>query len=123
MELKANPVQNGNKHPDRPNLKPLDEDESHSQYPISQWRQFAILTRRTALGTVRNFTLTVLRFIGHLVFGLIIGTVYYDIGNDGAKILSNIGFVMLTLLFIVFANAMSVVLTCKYRQNIKTPQI
>ncbi|EDS38500.1 pleiotropic drug resistance protein 5 [Culex quinquefasciatus] len=111
MELDTNSDQNGNKRPDRLSPKPLDEDESRSQYPISQWRQFAILTRRTTLGTIRNFTLTVLRFIGHLLFGLIIGTVYYDIGNDGAKILSNIGFIMLTLLFIVFANAMSVVLT------------
>lgn len=76
-------------------------------------RQFAILTHRTFLGTIRNFTLTVLRFIGHILFGIIVGTVYYQIGDDGAKVITNISFIMLAMLFIVFANSMTVVLTCK----------
>ncbi|XP_055632418.1 ABC transporter G family member 2-like [Toxorhynchites rutilus septentrionalis] len=97
--------------PSDPGLQSPGKSLATTQYPISQWRQFTILTRRTALGTVRNFTLTVLRFVGHILFGLIVGSVYYNIGDDGAKVLSNIAFIMLILLFIVFSNAMTVVLT------------
>ncbi|XP_062552979.1 ATP-binding cassette sub-family G member 1-like [Armigeres subalbatus] len=101
-----NTQQNGNLQ-----SRTLDEINNTSQYPISQWRQFAILTRRTFLGTIRNFTLTVLRFLGHVLFGLIVGTVYYNIGDDGAKVITNIAYIMLILLFTAFANSMTVVLT------------
>ncbi|XP_055598978.1 ATP-binding cassette sub-family G member 1-like [Uranotaenia lowii] len=63
------------------------------------------------LGTVRNFMLTVLRIFAHILFAIVVGIVYYDIGNDGAKVISNIALVMLSLLFIVFTNSMTVVLT------------
>ncbi|XP_065078459.1 ATP-binding cassette sub-family G member 4-like [Ochlerotatus camptorhynchus] len=84
---------------------------SSPQYPISQFRQFLILTRRTALGTFRNLTLTRLRFIGHLLFGLIVGSVFYNVGDDGAKVLANISCLIMILMFIVFSNSMTVVLT------------
>ncbi|XP_058818863.1 ATP-binding cassette sub-family G member 1-like [Topomyia yanbarensis] len=84
---------------------------SSRQYPISQFRQFLILTRRTALGTLRNLKLTRLRLMGHILFGTIIGAVFYDVGDNGAKVLSNVGCLMMMLMFIVFSNAMTVVLT------------
>ncbi|XP_062534769.1 ATP-binding cassette sub-family G member 1-like [Armigeres subalbatus] len=112
--MKAAPIENGyNNNKQDGNLEPkmVDRNDETSQYAISQWRQFAILTHRTFLGTIRNFTLTVLRFIGHILYGVIIGTVYYQIGNDGAKVISNVSYFMMILLFIVFANSMTVVLT------------
>ncbi|XP_062534020.1 ATP-binding cassette sub-family G member 1-like [Armigeres subalbatus] len=84
---------------------------SSPQYPISQLRQFWILTRRTALGTFRNLTLTRLRFLGHVLFGLIVGSVFYNVGNNGAKVLANISCLIMILMFIMFSNAMTVVLT------------
>ncbi|XP_058453455.1 ATP-binding cassette sub-family G member 1-like [Malaya genurostris] len=84
---------------------------SSRQYPISQFRQFLILTRRTTLGTLRNLKLTRFRLIGHILFGTVIGSVFYNVGDDGTKVLSNVGCLMLLLMFIVFSNAMTVVLT------------
>uniref|UniRef100_A0A2M4DMR8 Putative transporter abc superfamily breast cancer resistance protein n=1 Tax=Anopheles darlingi TaxID=43151 RepID=A0A2M4DMR8_ANODA len=84
-----------------------------AQYPICWWRQFVVLTRRTMLGTVRNITLTRFRLLGHLLFGLTIGSVFYDVGDDATKVLSNVSCLILFLMFIVFSNAMTVVLTCK----------
>ncbi|XP_065078457.1 ATP-binding cassette sub-family G member 1-like isoform X2 [Ochlerotatus camptorhynchus] len=116
-QMKTVPIQNGYNNNTRnyqngnQEQKLLDECDNGSQYVISQWRQFVILTRRTLLGTVRNFTLTVLRFLGHILFGLIVGTVYFNIGGDGAKVISNTAFFMLILMFIAFANSMTVVLT------------
>uniref|UniRef100_A0A8D8I2D0 ATP-binding cassette sub-family G member 4 n=1 Tax=Culex pipiens TaxID=7175 RepID=A0A8D8I2D0_CULPI len=84
---------------------------SSPQYPISAFLQFWILTRRTALGTFRNLALTRLRFIGHILFGLIVGAVFYDVGDNGSKVLSNISCLIMMLMFIVFSNSMTVVLT------------
>ncbi|XP_055545696.1 ATP-binding cassette sub-family G member 1-like [Wyeomyia smithii] len=90
-------------------LKPA--NGASPQYPISRFRQFLILTRRTSLATVRNLKLTRLRLIGHIMFGLIVGSVFYDVGDNGAKVLSNVGCLMMMLMFMVFSNAMTVVLT------------
>uniref|UniRef100_A0A182MEC7 ABC transporter domain-containing protein n=1 Tax=Anopheles culicifacies TaxID=139723 RepID=A0A182MEC7_9DIPT len=89
----------------------LTESKATSQYPIAWWRQFVVLVRRTVLCTIRNITLTRFRLLGHLLFGLAIGSVFYNVGNDGAKVLSNVSCLILFLMFIVFANAMTVVLT------------
>lgn len=32
-----------------------------------------------------------LRLFAHILVGFLIGALYYDIGNDGAKVLSNLG--------------------------------
>ncbi|EDS38499.1 ABC transporter family protein [Culex quinquefasciatus] len=110
-----NPVDFDIQPPNQSSTERHDQYVSRSQYPISRWRQFSILTRRTTLGTVRSITLTVLRITGHLGMGLLIGAIYYNIGNDGAKILSNLGFILLSILFIAFVNGMSSVLTCKHQ--------
>uniref|UniRef100_A0AAG5D9H0 ABC transporter domain-containing protein n=1 Tax=Anopheles atroparvus TaxID=41427 RepID=A0AAG5D9H0_ANOAO len=89
----------------------LAESRAGSQYPIAWWRQFVVLVRRTTLGTVRNITLTRFRLLAHLLFGLTMGSVYYNVGGDGAKVLSNVSCLIAFLMFIVFANAMTVVLT------------
>ncbi|XP_058057952.1 ATP-binding cassette sub-family G member 1-like isoform X2 [Anopheles bellator] len=81
------------------------------QYPIGWWKQFSILTRRTSLGTIRNPALMGLRFFGHILFGLTIGFVFLNIGDDASKVLSNISLLIAFLMFIIFANAMTVILT------------
>ncbi|XP_049533716.1 ATP-binding cassette sub-family G member 1-like [Anopheles darlingi] len=89
----------------------LADDGHFSQYPISWWDQFSILTRRTTLGTVRNPALMGLRLFGHILIGFTIGFVFSNVGADASKVLSNISFMILVLMFIIFANAMTVVLT------------
>uniref|UniRef100_A0A182F588 Uncharacterized protein n=1 Tax=Anopheles albimanus TaxID=7167 RepID=A0A182F588_ANOAL len=82
-----------------------------SQYPISWWDQFCILTRRTTLGTLRNPALMRLRLFGHVLFGFIIGFVFNNLGDDASKVLSNISLLIAILMFIIFGNAMTLVLT------------
>ncbi|XP_055599190.1 ATP-binding cassette sub-family G member 4-like [Uranotaenia lowii] len=89
----------------------MEKPNRSPQYPISALRQFSVLTRRTALGTIRNLALTLLRFIGHILFGLIIGAVFYNVGDNGAKVLSNVSCLVMVLMFIMFSNSMTVVLT------------
>jgi hypothetical protein len=54
-----------------------------------------------------------LRVITHFVVGLLLGAVYYDVGNDASKALSNAGCIFFFMMFLFFANAMPSVIASK----------
>lgn len=82
-------------------------------FPTSSWTQFWILLKRTFLTIIRDQTLTQMRLVSHVVVGAIIGMIYYGIGNDASKIMSNTGCVFFTTLFTMFTAMMPTILTCK----------
>jgi hypothetical protein len=45
--------------------------------------------------------------------GLLLGAVYYDVGNDASKAINNVACIFFFLMFLVFANAMPSVLASK----------
>jgi len=54
-----------------------------------------------------------LRLFAHLLVGFLIGALYYDIGNDGAKVLSNLGFLFFNMLFLMYTSMTITILSCK----------
>ncbi|XP_049789514.1 ATP-binding cassette sub-family G member 4 [Schistocerca nitens] len=80
-----------------------------SPYPISRWRQFAILLQRSMRCTFRDTHLAYIRFITHVVVGLLLGTLYYGIGNDAAKVESNVACLFFFIMFLFFSNAVPTV--------------
>ncbi|XP_055594960.1 ATP-binding cassette sub-family G member 4-like [Uranotaenia lowii] len=84
---------------------------SDRQYPVSQWSQFVTLTKRTTLCTFRDMQLMKMRILAHLCVGLLIGVVFWEVGNDGSKVLSNASCLFFFLIFVFFANAMPLVMT------------
>lgn len=54
-----------------------------------------------------------LRLFAHILVGLLIGALYYDIGNDGAKVLSNLGFLFFNMLFLMYTSMTITILSCK----------
>ncbi|CAL7934659.1 unnamed protein product [Xylocopa violacea] len=74
------------------------------RYPISECQQFWIVLKRTLLFSRRDWTLMYLRLFAHILVGLLIGALYYDIGNDGAKVLSNLGFLFFNMLFLMYTS-------------------
>lgn len=83
-------------------------------FPTSSWTQFWILLKRTFLTIIRDQTLTQMRLVSHVVVGAIIGMIYYDIGNDASKIMSNMGCLFFTTLFTMFTAMMPTILTCEF---------
>lgn len=82
----------------------LEEITSPERYPTSQTHQFFVILKRTMLFNFRDWTLMYLRLFAHLLVGFLIGALYYDIGNDGAKVLSNLGFLFFNMLFLMYTS-------------------
>ncbi|XP_015108961.1 ATP-binding cassette sub-family G member 4 [Diachasma alloeum] len=84
----------------------LDEDavRQPERYPTSEWTQFWVVLKRTLLFSRRDWTLMYLRLFAHVLVGFLIGALYYDIGNDGGKVLSNLGFLFFNMLFLMYTS-------------------
>ncbi|EFN78564.1 ATP-binding cassette sub-family G member 4 [Harpegnathos saltator] len=92
----------------------LDSAESIEQkvgFPTNGWVQFWILLKRTFLSQIRDMTLTRVRLISHIIVGLLIGAIYYDIGNEASEVTSNAGCVFFTVMFLMFTAMMPTILT------------
>lgn len=57
--------------------------------------------------------LTLLRFAAHIVVGILMGLLYWRVGNDAAVIYNNAGLLFFSQLFILFTAMMPTVVTCK----------
>lgn len=91
---------------DNANVALLDDSivVAPERYPTSECLQFWIVLKRTLLFSRRDWTLMYLRLFAHVLVGFLIGALYYDIGNDGAKVLSNLGFLFFNMLFLMYTS-------------------
>nr|QST15000.1 ABCG1-2 protein [Diaphanosoma celebensis] len=79
--------------------------------PTPFWMQFNLLLRRTFICISRDLTLTRLRLGVQLVVGVLIGMLYFGIGNDASKVYSNTGALFFSLLFHVACALQPTVMT------------
>lgn len=82
----------------------LGGDTSPRRYATSELKQFWVVLKRTLLFSRRDWTLMYLRLFAHILVGFLIGALYYDIGNDGSKVLSNLGFLFFNMLFLMYTS-------------------
>lgn len=89
-------------------------------FPTSGWKQFWILLKRAFKTILRDKQLMHMRLAAHVIVGTIIGMIYYDIGNEASKVISNAGCIFFTILFTMFTGMMPTILTCKFRMDCLT---
>ncbi|KAG2455610.1 ABCG4 protein, partial [Polypterus senegalus] len=92
---------------DKQDLDPME----NNMYVASTLTQFCILFKRSFISDYRDPMLTLVRFVFHIVIGLLFGLVYLNIGNNAQKVSYNLGFIFLSVLFIVFTAQAPTVLT------------
>jgi ATP-binding cassette, subfamily G (WHITE), member 1 len=117
----------------------VDVKESSKRYETSELHQFWIILKRALLFSRRDWvslsalnrfmdfhlsyifqTLMYLRLFAHILVGFLIGALYYDIGNDGAKVLSNLGFLFFNMLFLMYTSMTVTILSCKFLLSLLT---
>lgn len=86
-------------------------------FPTSGWKQFWILLKRAFKTILRDKQLMHMRLASHVIVGSIIGMIYYDIGNEASKVISNAGCIFFTILFTMFTGMMPTILTCKLNER------
>ncbi|KYN17094.1 PREDICTED: ATP-binding cassette sub-family G member 4 isoform X1 [Trachymyrmex cornetzi] len=91
---------------DNANIALLDESivVTPERYATSEFKQFYIILKRALLFSRRDWTLMYLRLFAHILVAGLISALYYDIGNDGAKVLSNLGFLFFNMLFLMYTS-------------------
>ncbi|XP_019869603.1 ATP-binding cassette sub-family G member 4 [Aethina tumida] len=80
-------------------------------FPTTGFQQFWILLKRSTNIIVRDKTLTRMRLLAHFIIGVLIGCIYYNIGDDAAKVMSNAGCLFFSVMFMMFTAMMPTILT------------
>ena len=55
-----------------------------------------------------------LRIGAHVLVALLLGLMYYGMGDEASKTTSNVACIFFFIMFLFFSNSMPTILTCKY---------
>lgn len=96
-----------------PSLLQLDFPTYTNNRRPTFFNQFSILLKRMLLQKCRSLPTLQLQLIHHIVSGLLLGGIFFNVGNDASMAISNFKFCISILVFFVYTYAMIPVLTCK----------
>lgn len=93
----------------------MDGYERNGMYATSCVRQWYLLTLRVIRCYSRDRTLTLMRPVLHFFIALMIGTLYYNIGDDASMMFNNFRYVFMTLIFLMYTAFCSMAVLCKFK--------
>ncbi|XP_060652214.1 ATP-binding cassette sub-family G member 4 isoform X2 [Drosophila nasuta] len=79
---------------------------------VDFWMQLRVLLMRHLRSMSRDLLAVQMRVIMHIVVALLLGVVYWQIGNDAVKVISNVSCLFFIVLFVFSGNAMPSILLC-----------
>lgn len=89
------------------------EWETDIEFPTSSWTQFWVLLGRMFMQMRRNKPMLWIQLLHHILSGLIVGSIFFGIGDDAAQMLANFKYCMSVLAFFMYTYVMVPVLICK----------
>lgn len=102
--------------PKKPNLPNFDPGHlcRREMYASPFHKQLAILLMRTFLILWRDKSLTLTRITIHFIMAMLIGFLYFGIGNDGANATNNFKYIFYTIMFTMYTAFALISVKCKY---------
>jgi len=58
-----------------------------------------------------------MRLSMHVLVGLMIGGLYYNIGDEASNVLDNFGLIFYSVVFLMFTSLLSMIVTCESAFN------
>ncbi|KAG7210047.1 hypothetical protein KM043_011621 [Ampulex compressa] len=78
--------------------------------PPTEIFRFWVLLNRCFIQLFRDWTVTHLKVAAHFLVGMILGLLYVNAGEDGSKTLNNVGFFLVTTIYLCYTSMMPAVL-------------
>ncbi|XP_034941510.1 uncharacterized ABC transporter ATP-binding protein/permease YOL075C-like [Chelonus insularis] len=96
----------------------LEFPESHVNYTLNSkqyatgfFKQLYVLVKRNAIKLSRDRILTFIRLGMHCIIAIIVGIIYFDIGEDAAYALNNFNLLFFSLMFLMFSAFSATIIT------------
>lgn len=84
--------------------------------------QLAQLLRRNYLDMKRNNLLIIIRLMLHIVSGIAVGLIYFDIGNQAEQVINDFKLIFFVNTFIAYASFYSILVTCELNSVLFLPR-
>lgn len=97
-------------------LETLNDTEinvKHLKAKSSDWDQFCTLLKRNMTQIFRNRQYLLIKFYTHFFLGLLIGTLFFQMGDDASKTLYNFGFCFTIIIAFMYIPLMPILLECE----------
>ncbi|KAL3266635.1 hypothetical protein HHI36_010798 [Cryptolaemus montrouzieri] len=80
------------------------------EFPVSFWKQFVILLSRIFLQMRRNKSMLYIQFFHHLISALLVGGIFFGVGNNATQIPAIFKFCICATVFFIYTYLMTPVL-------------
>lgn len=74
-----------------------------AEYATGFWKQLVILLKRNAIRLSRDKVLTFTRLSMHFVIAIVVGMIYFKVGQDAVYVLDNFNLLFFNIMFLMFS--------------------